>query len=39
MNIFSQIWVEQKLFNIHRNARKNCKNDKISNNTHFEIIL
>ena len=28
MTIFSQISVERKLFNIHRNAWKNCKNDK-----------
>ena len=40
MNIFSQISVGRKLFKIHRNVWKNSKkNDKISKNTHFKVIV
>ena len=39
MDIFSQISIEWKLFKINRNAWKTSKNDKISKNTYFKVIL
>ena len=40
VDIFSQISVERKLFKIYRNAWKNSKkNDKISKNSYFKVIL
>ena len=39
MNILTQISMERKLFKIDGNAWKTPKNDKISKNTHFKVIL
>ena len=39
IDIFTQISVRRKLFKIDGNAWKTPKNDKISKNTHFKVIL